>query len=294
MLPHFNKLLVVDDKAVLSDVLWTLSYLTDSDKFCIKKIAAAINLKKVVETMMDNEVGIRAPAIKVVGNICSATQAEVQEIIESGGLVPLQLILANSSLAMHHREVCWALSNIAAGPNEHVKNLLECNLISALASVAQSSPDPGTRKEADWAIANACSEISEYLCVRMVEAGVLPALIGAVAVPDTALQEITIAAIERVMYCGLSMDEDNQIARMFEDLGGLRELENVHFKLPATLHEKVTEIIDTYFADREPGNVVSMAMGDVGSEQPMGKMVPEDGVEPNSDRAGFENSSCNN
>jgi importin subunit alpha-6/7 len=56
------------------------------------------------------------------------------------------------------KEVCWTLSNIAAGSTEQVQQLIDCGIMSSLIDAAKSSAIVHDVKvEACWAVLNATS-----------------------------------------------------------------------------------------------------------------------------------------
>eukprot|EP01022_Parablepharisma_sp_SALTPOND_P019007 TRINITY_DN3190_c0_g1_i1.p3 TRINITY_DN3190_c0_g1~~TRINITY_DN3190_c0_g1_i1.p3 ORF type:complete len:300 (-),score=38.59 TRINITY_DN3190_c0_g1_i1:141-1040(-) len=268
MFEDFDTLLHVSDKDVVSDTLWTLANLTDTYKKAIKLIREHFSIKRVVSLMTEQEAIIRTPAIRIIGNMCTGAQDDVEEVIQSGGLEALQLLLTDPLYAAHKKEVCWTLSNVAAGPNSHVKRLLDADFFAELSQIVQSSPAFSIKKEAAWAIANACSEASEYQCMKLVEAGVIPALIRGATIPDPTLQEITVEAIDHLLYSGYSMDTDNQIASIFEEQGGVRVLEGLQAHMNQKIQDKVVKMLQTYFEDyscMETGKTMyaSMVIGEM-------------------------------
>lgn len=69
-----------EDPDILSDCLWTLSYILDTDDDAqIDYIAQADLVKKVVEAMGSKEICTYIPALRVMGNIVSASDPAIIE-----------------------------------------------------------------------------------------------------------------------------------------------------------------------------------------------------------------------
>ncbi len=72
------------------------------------------------------------PCIKIVGNIANGNDAQTGYLINLGGIEKLEEQLYRPK-KVYRRESCWVLSNITAGPNEHVEAVFyRQNLVAKL------------------------------------------------------------------------------------------------------------------------------------------------------------------
>ncbi len=259
-MPHIKTLLKIPDQNVASDTLWTLSYLADAAKNDIAKLVGSMDLPIIVKRIGDPTPTIRVPAIRTVGSVCAGPNEVVAKVLEAGVLAPLQAVLINPADSRHHREVCWALSNIAVGSPTNVECMLSAGLFPKLAQIAVSHPDSAVRKEATWTLANACTYASEYQALKLVESNVLPVFAEMLRVKDTPMQAVIMLALEHMFACGAAVDVDNQIAAQFEAVGGLRTMEELQEHPNVAIYQKTVDMMRKYFncqeVDGVPGNPV--------------------------------------
>ena len=81
-------------------------------------------------------------AIDVIGNICSGSASNVDAVINAKGLPLLQQVLITSTNNPKLQgEICWAVSNIAAGPDRHVELLITSGILQDICRLILSSSD---------------------------------------------------------------------------------------------------------------------------------------------------------
>jgi len=85
----------------------------------------------------------------------------------------------------------------------------------------------------------------------MVENGILIALTKMIDQKDIALQEIVLRAISKILAAGESEIEINQIAKHFEELGGIRIIEPLQEKSNETIYKLITEILTKFYKAEE-------------------------------------------
>jgi hypothetical protein len=69
---------------------------------------------KIMEFAKDQYIGIFIPALKIIGNFSLSTPAHISTLIKEG-VFDLAIMLLQSSRRSIRMEICWTLSNIAAG-----------------------------------------------------------------------------------------------------------------------------------------------------------------------------------
>ena len=112
----------------------------------------------------DKEYAIIKPEIsaihKIVGNITNGDDFDTAKIINQGFLRDLCLMLKIDD-DMCKREICWILSNIAAGTSNQIGSLLnEPNLFDNLVNLLYNSKKE-IQREALWAICNMTKNCSQ-------------------------------------------------------------------------------------------------------------------------------------
>lgn len=90
------------------------------------------------------------------------------------------------------REVCWLLSNIAAGNHQQLETLIngQPDLLPKINRLAVGNWTLKLRKEAAWCLCNALTGSNSTQLKRVVEAGALPALATALYLMDEKLLNV--------------------------------------------------------------------------------------------------------
>ena len=119
------------DTSVLIDAMWALSYLTDGNDEQIEHIVSFGFVPSVVALLTHHNLMVQVPAVRIVGNIVSGHEALTQTILDANAVLPLRQGLDSRSKSLR-KEVCWALSNIAAGTAGQIQQLLAIDIVPAV------------------------------------------------------------------------------------------------------------------------------------------------------------------
>ena len=126
---------------------------TDDDML-IGQIAQGEILPKVIQCVGEKDFSVFVPALRALGNILTTNDHEIIErALFEGALDKLTTILYSPNANLI-KEVCWALSNITAGPASHITQLIESSAFDRIFFLSKSY-NIDHRKEALWVICNA-------------------------------------------------------------------------------------------------------------------------------------------
>eukprot|EP01134_Creolimax_fragrantissima_P007932 CFRG7932T1 len=244
---------ITDDAEIISDALWTLSYLSDGPSEQIEALIESGIALKLVELLMHPQHSVVIPDLRVIGNITTGSNTETQVVINVG-CVPQLLHLLSSSETKIRKEACWAISNITAGTIPQIEVILSLGLIEPLVFIAEHD-EYRVRAEAMWAITNACCGGSPSQIRLMVESGCLGQMCmfladaGAVAsvlavVLDAIIAVLQSAENERVqlMYCSI-----------IEECDGIEKIDMLQQHSSEKVYEKANKIITDWFSQSEDG-----------------------------------------
>ena len=141
-MPYLRNLIYVCDDDVVSDSLWALSFISDSYEEPIDLLLENVSLQRVVKLLGHPKESIKVPALRIIGNICTGTPSQIEEVLGCRCLEALyELLGLPPSLQTIVKETCWALSNIAAGPMQHIEELIKAGLMKRLSELVISSTD---------------------------------------------------------------------------------------------------------------------------------------------------------
>lgn len=162
-----NAGLYTEDNDIVSDCLWAINYMADTDDdILIGHIASTETLPKVIECVGDKDFSVFVPALRALGNILTTNDTEVVErALFQGALDKLTTILYSPNANLI-KEVCWALSNICAGPSSHIAKLVDSTAFDRVFFLANSY-NIDHRKEALWVICNAITGGDEKIKITI-------------------------------------------------------------------------------------------------------------------------------
>lgn len=191
------------DVMILRDALWALEGISGVPGGTATLVRQSV-VPFVVRMLAHTEDTVCRPALRIVGQLANGTADDTQDVLDHGALPCLVRLLLNSTRKTTRKDVCWILSNIAAGtPNQLESMLLEPGLVQLLVAVLLHDPEPDVRKEAAWALCNAssfhpCEERQRCIAYSFLE----PVSEILVRFQDPKLLEAALDALDRLLYLG--------------------------------------------------------------------------------------------
>lgn len=254
------KAIHTDDKEALTDICWSLSFLTDGLED-IKQIQVVIDLDicpRVVGLLAHHpSEDMRTALLRTVGTIAMGTRVCTQTLIDCGALSALKPFL-NSPHTKIRKETCWVLSNIAAGSIDQVDALLHADLAPEIIRLLATDPDYRVRKEACWVIHNVTQrglkKPSLVQCV--VEYGVIQPLCEILQVRENKLISIALGALKNIIAVGEQKENTddknvNQYALLVEEYGGMDLIYKLQQHENEEIYKQAYKLIDMYFNAEE-------------------------------------------
>ncbi|KAI3854902.1 hypothetical protein MKW92_008241, partial [Papaver armeniacum] len=108
------------DEEVLTDVCWTLFYLSDGTNDKIQVVVDANVCPRLVEILMHHSPSVVIPALRTVGNICNGNDIQTQIIINHQ-LLPFLLNLLTNNHKESKKDACRTISNITTGNKDQIQ-----------------------------------------------------------------------------------------------------------------------------------------------------------------------------
>jgi len=125
------------DTEVLQNVCWALVHITKRAEN-IRIVFNANVHPHLMRILNRTEQRLVSTALKVLGQFTLEDNDVVNALIDADLMVHLKRLLELYPSNILHKELCWILSNIAAGPDEHKQLILDMEFLPLLPSVIKS------------------------------------------------------------------------------------------------------------------------------------------------------------
>ncbi|KAK4319009.1 hypothetical protein Pmani_010094 [Petrolisthes manimaculis] len=260
-----------ENNEVLERALWCLEFITSVDS-TIQLVIDADILPLVTPHLKSPDQKVQTPAVKLAGNIVTATDAQIQSHIntgtqsvyntvlsqtdaalEAGILAPIHNILKNSTVEKQRKYAAWVLSNIAAGTTQQVQKLLDEGVLLTLLDVI-SKDSNNVVKEAAWALTNLVPEWTTNQRKQFVDSGGVDSLASLIPrfQKESSLSTNLNEALEAIDTL-LTEDSDNvnKIKDKIEEAIGLDILLELRTHNEATVVSTVDKLLFKHFPDLE-------------------------------------------
>lgn len=150
--PLIDLLKTSKDNEVLTDVCWSLSYISDGTNDRIQLILEDGVPARLLE-LTQIDLTVATPALRTLGNIVTGEHHQTQAIVSEPNCFPFLLGLMQSNKKGIRKESCWAISNIMADSEDHVEAAINGCVLPPLVKALQDDAYD-VKREAAWAIHN--------------------------------------------------------------------------------------------------------------------------------------------
>lgn len=248
------------DDTIVSDTLFSLCFITGGEKESLKFIAGSIDLKAITTLMLRENLLIKAPALRIIGNFCTGSIEFVDLVLKSNGIAALQQILMTSTQNIILREACWTLSNIAASTQEHIEKLIVAETIFIVIHLIERVEDFSVKKEGIWTIANACVIGNPTQVMQIIKYGALSPLVSTLKTTDTELLFMILNAINHIFESGKLEGREKEISNLFESIGGRKELDELTHHQNPDVYKRVITIIESLYQIQDSAQIENQFM----------------------------------
>lgn len=150
--------------------------LTDINMSSLAAIIKNNCVKSLVEFLdfVPHEI-VQCCILKIIGNFTFAQDELTEIILHYGTLERLASLLDTTNTTRIKKEICWIISNIAAGKEQHVNLIFEneiTNMLIEIVSFFDQQPF-SVRKEALWCLANLTNTTKPNNITRLVNADLI-------------------------------------------------------------------------------------------------------------------------
>ena len=99
------------------------------------------------------------------------------------------------------KEVAWSISNVTAGPEQHIQAVMDSGVIDRLIHMMQHD-DWEIRKEACWAVSNCTACASPQQILVLVQKGIMKAMGVMMKMKESRQLMVMLEALENILKCG--------------------------------------------------------------------------------------------
>lgn len=246
LLPAMARLLNEEDKMILSDVSWALSYVTDDTTEKIQAVVDSGCIPRLVWLLGCDDPAIITPALRSVGNIVTGDDTQTDAVLAAGAL-PSLINLLDHKKSNIIKEAAWTVSNITAGNQHQIQQVLDQDVLAPLMKVL-SGGDFKAQREAVWAITNITSGGSNEQIVQMLEKyPLIKPYSDLLLAKDTRTVEVVLTGLQALFRVAESINGLINFCNMLEEIGTVDKLEALQNHENQEIYEKAYNIIDTYF-----------------------------------------------
>lgn len=238
----------------VTDALWALSYVSDGDDDHINTVLTAgpelpQALVGILKDGVSGDAGLIPPALRILGNFASGTTSQTQVVVDAGALGVAHDVLSMGKRNIR-KEMCWLLSNIAAGTQPQINSLIKTKfLVEKLVELSMDS-EWQTRKEAIWAVSNLCTGGSDTHVSAVVENNGIEAM--ALTLEMTGEGRMILVALDALRSIFAVSERQNFLyLNLFDEVGGIDKLEELQSHNDNTVYEKAIEMIDEFFGEED-------------------------------------------
>jgi len=252
ILPVISHLLNSEIEEVVCDALWTLSYITDVEETDNDRIDKIINfgiVPKIVSQIFSNY-NAQTPAIRIVGNICSGSKSQTQEVLKTNFL-ELAPNLLKDDRRIIRKETAWTLSNIAAGSRKQIQNIIDQDLVTTIIN-GLSDNEHEVVRECCYCLFNLVEGSNYDQFITVMEEKSLECLVELFEYPDAKVVKVVLQTIESILIRGQKYEErlheSNPFVAALESYEtALAQLEELQSHKNDEIYELASHILETFF-----------------------------------------------
>nr|XP_027188722.1 importin subunit alpha-4-like [Cicer arietinum] len=254
LLPVLIDLIVMPDEKVVRDACCALSCLSEGSDEMIEAIIKAGFIPRLVALLMHQSAEYAEPALRTIGNIVCGSTAQAQAVIDNRVLHCFYLLLT----AVCHdttmiSEICWIISNITTDTTTQLEAVIDADLIRPLVRLTRA--EFPIKKEAAWAISNACMLGTTEQIQMLVNSDCIIALCDLLSCSDLEVVVFCLEALENILSVAeleeyyLVIDGPNLHAQLMHQCGGWDKILNLLTNGNLQIFERSTQMLLRFWSE---------------------------------------------
>ncbi|KAJ6249142.1 importin alpha [Anaeramoeba flamelloides] len=224
LIPIFSRLINHQNNGIIVDCLYGLQYISDGDSKNIKHILQQGCVPKLIGFLSHSSPKIQLPTIKTIGNLLSGPNIYTDHLLEEGLLINLKDLI-NSPRTDIKKCVCWALSNITAGNQNQITQVIQSGYLPHVARLMSSENKKIIRKEACWIMSNIVYGGTALQISKVVKEGSIELFLEYLNISQSSRNVIIcLEALNKILHISQieaeNLNCENYCAKIVEENGG--------------------------------------------------------------------------
>ncbi|CEF65982.1 Importin subunit alpha [Strongyloides ratti] len=253
---YVRDLLRYNDIAVRNDACWGLSYLIkDASDDQLKYFATQPIFHYMISFLGSDENYLILGALRVIGRFAQGTERYCDVLIQSGIFKQIfPCLLQRKSYDVDILYSCiWILSNVVAGPEAHINEIVSCNLIPFVIKNLSSGISK-VRIECSWFLSNFVNGCSKHQVKEIVKNNGIKVIISGL---KNSVGNDYICNLLECMYYILDTyssclpEKLEYIKDTIEECGGLDIFEDFQLGDNEKISSISVKIIESFFQDED-------------------------------------------
>lgn len=188
------------------------------------------------------------PCLRILGGFVSKSAMTTQQVIDSGALDVFPKLLTHPNLIIK-KEICWMISNIAAGTVLQLETLVSKNYVNIMTKILKEE-DVQIKAEAIWAICNFTLVEKKDLIESIFRDGIVDTICFILKFKQAKYIAVGLEAMSNLLKFGKNLfpnqDGSNQVAIKLEENKMLDYIENLQYHESEVVYEKAISMIESY------------------------------------------------
>jgi len=239
---------------VITDAIWGLNLLShgENNVLQVQKILESGILAALVLLLDNQRLATLVPVIRIIGNIAASDETNAEILSQVPRLIPMLFKCVGHQKKVVRREACWTLSNLAAGSQQQIGQIIEeVAYLSKLISMAIAEPID-VKREALWVLVNATNRCGMDQIIHMMHNGILDCFLGLLSLDeDPEIIKVAITGINNVLNKGVLIARQTQGENIFlsefEQHGGVLKMEKMQEHPSEEVYEAALKLLEKHY-----------------------------------------------